>query len=179
MLDWNVVVTVHEDAFTRACQIFSQFGEVRRSGYYNVLLMKVEDRSEFLDRLSTLVVNAPNLLKIVSRVMPAEMTFNFQDREGFECQSRATVLDWAPKLAGKSFHVRMHRRGFHQQMSSHDEEHFLDDVILQVLEESETPGRITFEDPDFIIDVDTVDNRAGLSIWTRDDLSRYPFLKLD
>ncbi len=179
MLDWNVVVTVHEDAFTRACQIFSQFGEVRRSGYYNVFLLNVGDRSDFLGRLSALVVNAPDLLKVVSRVMPAEITFTFQDRENFESQARAVVLDWTPKLAGKSFHVRMHRRGFHQQMSSHDEEHFLDDVILQALEERGTPGKITFEDPDVIIDVDTVDNRAGLSIWTRDDLSRYPFLKLD
>ena len=81
MVDWNVVVTVHEDAFTRACQIFSQFGEVRRSGYYNVFLLNVGDRSDFLGRLSALVVNAPDLLKVVSRVMPAEITFTFQDRE--------------------------------------------------------------------------------------------------
>lgn len=179
MLDWNVVVTVHGDAFTQACRIFSQFGEVRRSGYYNVFLLRVEDRQGFIDRLAALVSNTPELLKMVSRVMPAETTFTFQDREGFEAKARAVALEWAPKLAGKSFHVRMHRRGFHERMSSQDEERFLDEVILDALEAQGTPARISFEDPDAIIDVDTVDNKAGFSIWTREDLARYPFLKLD
>ncbi len=179
MHDWNVVVTAHQDTFTRACQIFSQFGEVHRSGYYNVILLQVEDRSEFLDRLSTLIGTVPNVLKMVSRVMPAEDTFTFQDRASFESQARDVALKWLSKLAGKSFHVRMHRRGFRDQMSSQDEERFLDGAILSALEAEGTPGRITFDDPDAIIDVDTVDNRAGLSIWTREDLSRYPFLKLD
>ncbi len=179
MHNWNVVVTAHQDTFTRACQIFSQFGEVHRSGYYNVILLHVEDRTGFLDRLSTLIATVPNVLNVVSRVMPAEVMFSVPDRESFETQARAVALEWLPKLAGKSFHVRMHRRGFREQMSSQDEERFLDGAILSALEAEGTPGRITFEDPDAIIDVDTVDNRAGLSIWTREDLSRYPFLKLD
>ena len=44
MLDWNVVVTVREDAFTRIFRLFSEFGKVRRAGYYNVFVLKVEDR---------------------------------------------------------------------------------------------------------------------------------------
>lgn len=179
MFEWNVVVTVQGDDFTRACQIFSQFGQVKRSGYYNVILLKVADLRAFLDRLSAMVTNVPDLLTMVSRVMPAEASFTFQDREGFESQARAIALEWVPRLAGKSFHVRMHRRGFHAQMSSRDEEQFLDAAILAALEARGTPGWISFEDPDAIIDVDTVDNRAGLSLWAREDLARYPFLKLD
>jgi tRNA(Ser,Leu) C12 N-acetylase TAN1 len=41
------------------------------------------------------------------------------------------------------------------------------------------PGRINFADPDHVIDIETVGNRAGLSIWSRDDLRRYPFLNVD
>ena len=73
----------------------------------------------------------------------------------------------------------MHRRGFHEQMSSHEEERVLDQAILDALEQQGNPARMSFEDPDIIIDVDTVDGRAGLSCWTRDDLASYPFLKLD
>ncbi|NNG02845.1 MAG: hypothetical protein HKM95_01935 [Inquilinus sp.] len=179
MVDWNVVVTVREDAFTRVFRLFSEFGKVRRAGYYNVFVLKVEDRRRFLDSLSGLLATDPDLLKAVSRVMPAEIVFTFQDRESFEAQARAAALEWLPRLAGMSLHVRMHRRGFHEQISSPDEERFLAEAILERLEDRGTPGRITFEDPDAILDVDTVDNRAGLALWTREELSRYPFLNLD
>jgi len=55
----------------------------------------------------------------------------------------------------------------------------LDEALLETLEHRGTPGRIDFDDPDFILDVETVGQRAGMSLWTREDLHRYPFLKLD
>ncbi len=76
-------------------------------------------------------------------------------------------------------HVRLYRRGFKGRLSSHDEERFLDDALLQALEAAGTPRRITFDDPDAVIDVETLGNWAGLSLWTRADLARYPFLKVD
>jgi tRNA(Ser,Leu) C12 N-acetylase TAN1 len=88
-------------------------------------------------------------------------------------------MNWLPRLQGASFHVRMHRRGFKQAMSSQVEERFLDHAMLDALAELGHPGRIIFDDPDMIIDVETVGNRAGLSIWSRADLERYAFLKLD
>ena len=91
----------------------------------------------------------------------------------------AVALSWVLELAQSAFHVRMHRRGFKGRLSSQDEERFLDSVLLAALEEAGTPGRITFEDPDAIISVETVGQRAGMSFWRRDDLERYPFLRLD
>jgi tRNA(Ser,Leu) C12 N-acetylase TAN1 len=38
------------------------------------------------------------------------------------------------------------------------------------------PGRIDFSNPDYVIDIEMVGNRAGLSIWERGDLRPYPFL---
>ena len=84
-----------------------------------------------------------------------------------------------PKLADKSFHVRMHRRGFKGRISSHDEERFLDKILLEELGKMSKPGHITFEDPDVILVVETVGQQAGLSCWNREDLQHYPLLKLD
>jgi len=39
-----------------------------------------------------------------------------------------------------------------------------------------SPGRITFTDPDAILQIETIDGRAGVSLWQRDDLQRYTFL---
>ncbi len=179
MLDWNVVVTVHGDGYRRACALLERFGAIRRTDYYNVLVMKVGDRAAFLGELAALAEAVPEFLQIISRVMPASATFTFQSAEQFEAAAREIALAWTPELAGKSFHVRVHRRGFRSQMSSQQEERFLDDVLLAALERAKTPGRLSFDDPDVIIDVDTVGQRAGLSLWTREDLRRYPFLKLD
>jgi tRNA(Ser,Leu) C12 N-acetylase TAN1 len=37
---------------------------------------------------------------------------------------------------------------------------------------------VVFDDPDAILSVDTVGDRAGLALWTREELRRYPFLGL-
>ena len=42
-----------------------------------------------------------------------------------------------------------------------------------------TPGKISFTDPDVVIAIDTIDNRAGLAMWTREELARYHLLRPD
>jgi tRNA(Ser,Leu) C12 N-acetylase TAN1 len=111
--------------------------------------------------------------------MPASETFIFQSAAEFEARAKEIVCTWLPRLAGRTFHVRMHRRGLKEHMASHAEERFLDEALLHALEQTGTPARIDFTDPDVVIDVETVGQRAGLSLWTREDLHRYPFLKVD
>jgi hypothetical protein len=105
MHDWNVVVSVHEGRFVRACQLLGQFGRVERTEYYNVLVMKVEDTSVFVTALADLVSTVPDVLEVVSRAMPAAETFTFQSAEEFEAKAREIALGWQPALAGKAFHV--------------------------------------------------------------------------
>ena len=179
MRDWNVVVSVHGAHYRRACAVLGAFGEVAQTDYYNVLVMRVDDREELLRRLAALLAGAPDFLEVVSRIMPASEAFTFQSAGEFEARAKEIVRAWLPCLAGLSFHVRMHRHGFKEQKSSHAEERILDEALLHALEQEGTPGRIDFTNPDVIIDVGTVGHRAGLSLWTRDDLRRYPFLKVD
>jgi tRNA(Ser,Leu) C12 N-acetylase TAN1 len=179
MRDWNVVVTVHEQRFVRACQLLEQFGAVGRTSYYNVLVMKVDDTGRFLKRLAELTSNVPEVLDAISRVVPAARTFDFQSAEEFQAKAREIALEWVPELANKSFHVRLHRRGREARLQSTHEEQILDEALLEALAAKGTPGRITFEDPDLVVAVETVSTRAGVSIWTREDLGRYPFLRLD
>ena len=60
-----------------------------------------------------------------------------------------------------------------------DEERFLDTYLLEALATAGTPGQIRFSDPDAIIALETIGPRAGLSLWTREELERYPLLHLD
>jgi tRNA(Ser,Leu) C12 N-acetylase TAN1 len=179
MFHWNVVVNLHEHGFRRAFDLLQGLGAVYTTEFLNVLVMEVSNIPRFLETLNTWVSDDPNLAKLLSRVVPVTTTFSFQSPEEFETKAKEAVLSWLPNLAGKSFHVRMHRRGFKGRLSSHNEERFLDRLLLEELEKRGSPGHITFEDPDAIIVVETVGQQAGLSCWNREDLQRYPLLKLN
>ncbi len=177
MRDWNVVASVRDRNFTRARHLLEQFGPVATTDFYNVLVARVDDVAAFLDRFAKLVETVPEVLDWIARLVPCAETFTFQTPEAFEERARDVVLRWTSRLASKSFHVRLHRRGFKGALKSQEEERFLDEALLAALEQAGTPGRIDFENPDAVIDVETVGNRAGLSFWTRDELERYPFLR--
>ena len=108
--------------------------------------------------------------------MPAQEVFDFGTAEYFEARARAIALTWVPALSGKSFHVRLHRRGFKGVLSTPREERFIDEALLTALQDA---GRISFTDPDAVIQIETIDGRAGMSLWTRDEMHRYPFLGAD
>jgi tRNA(Ser,Leu) C12 N-acetylase TAN1 len=73
----------------------------------------------------------------------------------------------------------MHRRGFKGRLSSLEEERLLDGFLLEELDGMQSTGSIDFADPDMIIAIETIGQRAGLSLWTRAELARYPLLGLD
>ena len=179
MLDWNVLVNVHEHSFSRTYLLFEKLGKVYQGDFENVLLMKVENISQFLETFDAKLKADPSLLEFISKITPVTSTFSFQSSSEFEDKAKQIVLEWLPNLTGKKFHVTMHRRGFKDLISSHHEEYFLDQFILDELDKIGETGKIRYEDPDAIIDVETVSQQAGLSCWTREDLQKYPWLKLD
>lgn len=178
MGEWNVVITVREQKYQTAWKHLQAFGQVQKTGYYNVVTLQVPDLKAFQDRLAQLCAEKSDILNVLSRVVPAQVVFSFQTAEEFDAKAREAVLRWLPDLAGKSFYVRLYRRGFRGRIVSPEEERSLDEALLSALEERGTPGRIDFEDPDLVIDVETVGNRAGLALWSRAELERYPFLRV-
>lgn len=179
MREWNVLVTVQEDGYNKARRLLERYGAVGRTDFFNVLMMHVEDQQQFLGLLREEAETGNPDIQSLARVMPLILTFDFRTPEEFEAKAREAVSSMLPALSGKSFHVRMHRRGFKGRISGMEEEKFLDAFLLQTLEKTGNPGRITFEDPDCIIAIETLGTRAGLSLWTRDDMKRYPLLHLD
>jgi len=173
-----VVATSIEGEFRRAVRALEAWGPVGRTDYYNVLVVRVEASREFLSDFGGCVDVTPEVLSFLSRVIPCDRTFDFHDREDFEARASAVVRSWAGALMGQSFHVRMHRRGFKRQLSSQAVEQFLAEQLLGDLARRGAAGAVSFDDPDAIISVESVGGRAGLSLWTREDVRRYryPFL---
>lgn len=176
MKDWNVVVTVPEHVYNKSRGFLRQLGDVDRTGFYNVLTMEVPDIAWFLGKLADRIGASPDAAELISHLSPAQQTFDFDRPEEFEEQITRTAKTWLPELAGRSFHVRMHRRGFKGRLDSRREEQLLGRYLMDELQARGTPATIDFEDPDVVIAVDTVHHRAGMSLWTREDLERYPWL---
>lgn len=177
--DWNVVVSVRPDAYRKARRLLCELGPVRKTDFYNVLLIRVEDIDELPETLARWQTINPHFTDLFSRIAPAAATFDFHSLDTFREEACAAVLRLAPPLEGRSFHVRIHRRGLRQMFSTREEESRLDDALLAALSARGRPGRIAFDDPDAVVVIDTVNNRAGIALWSRDDLKRLPCLKAD
>lgn len=180
MKDWNVVVTVYDARGRRAAKrVLRAFGTVHSTEFFNVLVMRVADIASFVDEFAVHVDEDKALLNDIARLLPAQNTFDFATVAEFESKAKDIVLAWAQKLTGKTFYVRLNRRGLKGVLASQEEERFLDEAILSRTAELGQTARVTFTDPDYVIDVETVGNRAGVSLWSREDLGRYPFLRIE
>lgn len=173
---WNVLVTLAEPTYRPARNLLARWGRLQRTDYYNVATMAVADPAAFLREFGAAVEQSPGILNAVSHVVPFEHMFDFKDPGEFETKAREVALSYVPQLLGKSFHVRFHRRGLKGTISTPTEERFLDEALLEALTTAGSPGRISFEDPDCVLLIETVGQRGGLALWTREELKRYPFL---
>lgn len=172
----NVIVTLRGRGHYRSTMAgLRHFGAVKRTGYYNVLQMDVDGPRRLLDALEA----QPALAGQIGELVPLDRTFTFGSPAEFEERAGEAVRALAPQLAGKSFHVRIHRRGFKGRISSLDEEKALAAEILRTLEEGGATARVTFEDPDAVVTIETLGNDAGVSLWTKAEARAHPLLHWD
>ena len=176
---WNAVISVREHGFRQALDVFGEFGEVKRTEFYNIILLRARDVAQMLETLRERSQKSPESLAFLARLIPVTRTFIFNSPEEFEGRARSAVLGWAQQLPGKSFFVRIHRRGFKGRLASTDEERALDTLLLEELEKTGNPGKVAFEDPDAVIAIETVGHWAGLSLFTREERARYPFVRVE
>lgn len=179
MKEWNIIISVFQDGFRQALRALRKFGEVERGHFHNVLAMAVDDPMALLSAIEEQIKHEPALFDAIARVAPAMQTFEFHSAEEFKEKAKAATHEWLPRLAGRSFHVRLHRRGFKHQLETPDAEKYLGEVALAALAQRGTPGSISLSKPDFVIVIDTLDHRAGAAIFSREELAGHPLLRPD
>jgi tRNA(Ser,Leu) C12 N-acetylase TAN1 len=174
---WNVVVVAREKHFQEARHLLGRFGSVARTRFYNIITMRVADPCRLLDELGRAFATEERTRNMLSRVLPLQQTFGFRTLHEFERAVAAIAAGWVDELADSTFHVRLHQRGGDVRMDATDEVAFVGEIILQALEGEGATARVTFDDPDLVIDIELLDDEGGMSLWTRDDLRDYPFLR--
>lgn len=179
MKNWNIVATVAENCFKEGFALLSNYGHVNKTPFFNVLTLKVENTDAFLESFLQDMQADPFYKQVFCRVIPCTHCFFFQTVEAFEEKAKQCIQLLLPQMAHRSFHVRMHRRGFHGTIKSQDEAGLLGDYLDEQLRAQGAEGKVTFNDPDVILDVEIVAQQAGLALWSREQRKRYPFLKLN
>lgn len=177
MINWNVVITVHQNGFTPVAHAVHDLGSVGLTTYHNLLTMKAKDPMAVLAAIEARAAADAALRDALSRVAPVTESFNFSSPEDFEAAAEAALLARLSQLAGRSFHVRLHRRGHRHELVDPVVENRLGAVVQDALKAAGTPGVISFSDPDVVVAIDTVDERAGIALWTREDMARHPLLR--
>lgn len=176
---WNVVVCVYQEGFRRVLRALRDLGAAERSPYYNVLVMKADDPLAALAEIEKRTEESPALYDSISRIAPAMRSFDFETADAFVSDATAILREWSPRLAGRTFHVRLHRRGAKDERGTQETEHLFNDVVIDETTKLGNPGKVTFTEPDVVIAIDTIDQGAGLGFWTRDDLARHRLLRPD
>lgn len=179
MKDWNVVISVYQDGFRRALRALEEYGPVERSPYHNVLVMRVDDPKALLEAIEQRTELNTALYDAISRVAPAMCTLDFHSIEEFKKKITSVLIEWLPRLTGRSLHVRLHRRGDRYELRTPDVERLFDDFLLDLTAAKGTRCRISFTDPDAVIVIDTIDGRAGIGLWTHEDIARHRLLRPD
>lgn len=177
-MDWNAVAIPAERCFGAARRFLQAFGAVQRSSYLNVLALETADPPRpFLEALAAELERDPTRRDLLARIAPCEETFDFQDPAEFDLRAREAGLKHVDRLLGRSFHVRIHRRGFKKDFDRLARERALGEALLDATAAREPRGRIAYDDPDAVVAIEMIDGRAGLSVWTREDLEKFPLLR--
>lgn len=179
MMSWNIVATARPEGYHRAHSFLSRFGPTSGTEFQDVLVTLVKDVNRFTEDFAHSVAEQPDIMTAIGRVVPVTKTFVFQNSEEFDEKARVLLMDWIDLFVGRSFHVRIHRRGFKGRLSSLAEEQSLNHFILEELAKKGQQARIGFDDADTILDIEIVGQQAGMSLWSREQMNRYPFLHLD
>ncbi len=170
---WNVLVTGLMGTRRTVFEELKVLGKFKKTNFRDVYVGTVEDTEVFLDALRKNIFLLPN----VGKVIPIEKNFSFHLEE-FEDRLKETLIPYLPQLEGCSFFVRIERRGFKGKINSLSEEKVLDQFLLEELRKQDREGRIDFENPDYIVAVETLGGWCGVSLISRELKAKYPAIKI-
>ncbi len=179
MWEFNTVATLASDGrYRRLLEELGRLGDFRRTEFLGVILGRVEDRQGFLEAVLAERTKRLTAFQDLGRIVPIDRTFVFTV-EDFLDRLQLEILPYLDRLAGRRFHVRLERRGHKGEIISPEAERAIDAFILEKLARREETAQIDFAEPEVVVAVETVGDRGGLGLLTRDMFERFPFVRID
>lgn len=178
MWPFNIVATMAGSGrYRHMLEDLAPFGEFRRTEFQGVALGQVADPLTLLETIRRERERKFYAFQDLGRIIPVECSFVFEV-DGFTDQLKEIFSAFFERLCGKSFFVLLERRGHQGEIISPQLERQMDAFILGGLENKGSTGRIDFSDPDVIVAVETVGDRFGVGLITRELMTRYSFVRV-
>lgn len=177
-IEWNIVVTSREGGQRRLRRALAPALRLRRAAFRNVLVGSVEDVHACLQAVAELCERRPRIRHWLGRILPVERTFAV-DPPTFDAQLQTATAPFVDRLAGRSFHVRIERRGHKGVINTHASEQAVGGRLYDTLEARGAAPTIEFADPDVVLAVEVIGDTAGVGLVTRELRQRFPFVKID
>jgi tRNA(Ser,Leu) C12 N-acetylase TAN1 len=177
MRQWNVLATSLEGRRSALLAALRRLGAFWGAGYRNVLVGRVDDREAFLEAVRERLPTDPLLEGSLTKIVPVEQVTQFE-AAGL-CETVVSALAPATaRLAGKTFYVRLERRGFKGVVHTPTVERAVGQALLEAAAGHGAAGRVSFEDPDVIVAVETTGSAVGVGLLTRELRTRFPFVRV-
>ena len=177
MAEWNILATSLEGRRDALLLSLRRLGRFRPGGYRNVVIGLVDDLPDFLVRVREALAADGLLPTALAKVMPIEVTTQIE-AETAVATLAAAAEPFLDRLAGGSFFVRLERRGLKGRLHSPSVEREIGDHVWRALEARGHVPRVDFADPDAVLVVETIGDRAGLTVVSRALRQEHPFVKI-
>lgn len=177
MKDWNILVTTPPGQERELLPALNHFGTFTRSEFPGLLVGRVAEVTRFLEEIRHAGEEHTEWRQSLLRVLPVESTFSFTPPT-FAERVRAAVTPLVQRMAGGTFHVRLERRGHKGTILSPAVEQYLGEYVIDLATRQGKTLHVSFQDSDYVIVVETVGNRCGVALVTRELHTRYPFVKI-
>jgi tRNA(Ser,Leu) C12 N-acetylase TAN1 len=150
----------------------------RRGGFPNVLVATVADPIAFLDVLRDAYEGSTVVRSSLGKVIPIDRTLRFTSPEAFPDEVGAALDALADRLVGRTFFVRIFRRGFRGQIDSTRIEGELGARLVAALEARGDRPRVRFDDPDVALVIETLRDEVGIALLDRTVRTAHPFVRV-
>jgi tRNA(Ser,Leu) C12 N-acetylase TAN1 len=178
LADWNVLATAFMRKERFLLRSLRELGDFRGSGFRDVIIGSVESREAFFESIERLRREHPGRLRHLSQIVPVDKTFRFEVAD-FTDKLKEALAPYSETLEnGSSFFIRVKRRGHKGELSSLDIEQKMSAFIIDRMEKTGRHAQVHFEDPDKILVVEIIGNRAGIGLIPRTLKRRYPFIRV-
>jgi tRNA(Ser,Leu) C12 N-acetylase TAN1 len=175
---WNVLVTSLEgqrEALLRALRAHARF---RRGGFPNVMVATVDDPRAFLATMADARATSAIVRESLGKVVPIDRTLRFADPATFFDEVTAALEPECDRLRGRTFFVRVFRRGFRGAIDSTRIEGEIGARLVALLEARGERPRVRFADADVVVVVETLRDEVGMAFLDRDVRAAYPFVRV-
>jgi tRNA(Ser,Leu) C12 N-acetylase TAN1 len=177
VVEWNVLATALEGRRDALLLSLRKLGRFRPGGYRNVVTGFVPDQREFFERVREALASDGLLPTALAKVVPIEAT-TLIDADTAVDRLATAAEPFLDRLAGGSVFVRIERRGLKGRLHSPTVEREVGDRVWQALVARGHTPRVDFADPDAVLLIETVGDRAGLTVIGRALRAEYPFVKV-